>query len=514
MERKIRTRMAPSPTGSLHIGTARTALFNFLFAQKNKGDFILRIEDTDQKRSEKKWEEDIVNYFEWLGISWSEGPYRQSERTNIYIKYLKQLLKEKKAYYCFCTEEELEAHKQYLISIGEPPVYNEKCADLSEEEIENNFKNNKKATVRFKVPSQKIKVFDLIKGELNFDTGLIGDMVIAKNIKETIKDKNWEEIQCLYNFVVVVDDFEMEVTHVIRGEDHISNTPKQVLIQESLGFSQPEYAHLPLILGTDKSKLSKRNATVSVREYKEKGYLSEAIVNFMVLLGWNPGDNREIFSLENLIKEFSITKVQKSGAIFNIQKLDYLNGFYIRKKPLQEITKMCIPYLIDGGLVVPIFKEKQYPPAYGAMEIVQKYKIQETNEEVSLSYLEKIISLHQERLKVLSEIVEFTDFLFKDKINYSKDLLMWKDMSDKEIKENLCLLKELLSKIEKNDWTYKIIQENLLPEAEKAKNRGYLLWPLRASLTGKKASAGPFEIAELLGKDKTIKRIEEAIKKI
>ena len=229
---------------------------------------------------------------------------------------------------------------------------------------------------------------DLIRGKLEFDSFLIGDIAIAKSISTP-----------LYNFAVVVDDFEMRISHVIRGEDHISNTPKQILIQEALGFPRPEYAHLPLILGPDRTKLSKRHGAVAIAEYRKLGYLPETLVNFMAFLGWNPGGEREIYSMPSLIKEFSLDRVQKGGAIFNIKRLDFLNGFYIRQKSAEKLTELCLPYLIETGLIEPQFKSTQYPPAYGAMEITQTYKIKETGEEITLDYLKKIVSIYQERLK-------------------------------------------------------------------------------------------------------------------
>ncbi|MBC7074377.1 glutamate--tRNA ligase, partial [Candidatus Parcubacteria bacterium] len=324
---KIRVRFAPSPTGYLHIGGVRTALFNFLFAKKNQGVFILRIEDTDKERSKKEYEENIMESLRWLGIEWDEGPdkggpfgpYRQSERGEFYKKYLQKLLNEGKAYYCFCTKEELEAERQYLLSLGQAPRYSGKCRNLPKEVVEKNLKEKKESVIRLKVEPQKVVFFDLIRGKIEVEAELLGDFVIAKSLTEP-----------LYNFACVVDDYEMKITHVIRGEEHISNTPKQILIQKALGFPQPQYAHLPLILAPDRSKLSKRHGAVSVWEYKKMGYLPEALLNFLAFLGWNPGTNREIYSLSALIKDFSLERIQKSGAVFNQKKLDFLNGFYIR----------------------------------------------------------------------------------------------------------------------------------------------------------------------------------------
>ena len=460
-----RVRMAPAPTGRLHIGTARTTLFNYLFAKHEEGKFILRIEDTDLARSDPKFEKDIIENLQWLGIKWDEGPYRQSERTASYAKWLGELLKKKLAYYCFCSEDELEDKRQEQMSRGEAPKYNGKCRELSDGEKKKYLAEDKPTIIRFKAPAKKVSFHDLIRGELEFDSSLMGDFAIAKNLATP-----------LYNFAVVVDDFEMEITHVIRGEDHISNTPKQILLQEALGFPQPKYAHLPLILAPDRSKLSKRHGAVAIADYRKDGYLPETLVNFMAFLGWNPGTEREIFALPSLVKEFSLQNVQKSGAVFNIKRLDYLNGFYIRQKSVKKLAELCQPYLpkTDQG------------------------------------YLEKIVAIYQERLKKLSEIKELTDFFFKDKLEYNKELLKWKEMKTQEISQSLDKSENILSKIKEADWDKEKLEQVLMPEAEKIGDRGYLLWPLRAVLTGQKASAGPFEIAAILGKEKTLKRIKQA----
>jgi nondiscriminating glutamyl-tRNA synthetase len=485
-----RVRMAPSPTGRLHIGTARTALFNYLFAKNKGGKFILRLEDTDLTRSKPEYEKDILENLKWLGLEWDEGPvvpsdeqklklikngqggyigelgpYRQSERIEIYRKYLEKLLKEKKAYFCFCSEEELESRRQEQLSRGEAPKYNGKCRALTEKEVAKNLAEGKPAIIRFKSSDKKIIFRDLIKNEIEFNASLIGDFVIAKDVGTP-----------LYNFAVVVDDFEMKITHVIRGEDHLSNTPKQILLQQALGLPQPQYAHLPLILGPDKTKLSKRHGTMAVAEYRADGYLPETLVNFMAFLGWNPGDEREIYSLASLVKEFSLERVQKGGAIFNIKRLDYLNGFYIRQKSVKRLAELCQLYLPGSE------PEK----------------------------LEKIVAIYQERLKKLSEIKELAGFFFEDKLKYDKELLKWKEMTDREVKDSLDSAEKILSKIKEGDFNKENLEKVLMPEAEKIGDRGKLLWPLRVALTGKEASAGPFEIAEILGKEKTLKRIKEA----
>ena len=482
---KIRARLAPSPTGFLHIGTARTGLFNYLFAKKNKGEFILRIEDTDEERSEERYEKDIIDGLKWLGIEWDEGPgtggqfapYRQSERKDSYRKYLQKLLDEKLAYYCFCTEEELEAKKQDQMSRGEAPKYNGKCAGLSASEVERKMAEGEKAVIRFKPPSRIVSFKDLIRGEVEFDSSLFGDFVIAKDLDNP-----------LYNFAVIIDDYEMEISHVIRGEDHISNTPKQILIQEALGLPQLQYAHLPLILGPDKSKLSKRHGAVSLTEYKKEGYLPEAMVNFMAFMGWNPDTEKEIFSLKELVKAFSIEKVQKGGAVFNIQRLDYLNGFYIRQKTLDELAELCLPHLVGAGLI--------------------------SKDEVDMEKIKEIISLYQERLKKLSELPELADFFFKEKIEYDKELLKWKDMSLSEIESSLDISEKILSNIKEGDFNKDNLEKVLMEKAGEMGDRGKLLWPLRAAVTGKRASAGPFEVAAVLGKEKALQRIKEAKNKL
>ncbi len=498
---EVRTRFAPSPTGFFHIGSARTALFNYIFSKKYRGVFILRIEDTDKERSKKEWEEDIKESLEWLGLEWQEGPdkegylgpYRQSERKEIYQKYLNQLLQEEKAYYCFCSTEELEAHRQYLMSIGKPPSYSGKCRDLAKEQAEKNLTQGKPFVIRFKTPPGKVVFDDLLRGAIETDSENFGDMVIAKNLTEP-----------LYNFACCVDDFEMKISHIIRGEDHISNTPKQILLHQALNFPLPKFLHLPLILDQKRAKLSKRNPEImtAVAEYKKDGYLPEALVNFLALLGWNPGDRREIFSLASLAQEFSVEKLQKSGAVFNPQKLDWINGFYIRQKSPAHLTQICLPYLINRGLI----KQKEIADDFGKIE----YEVPETKEKMSFDQIQRIIALYQERLKKLSEISELVDFFFKEKLYYSKELLLWKEMKDKELKQVLDKLEKMLSKIKPADWTKQELEKVIMPEAEKLEDRGKMLWPLRAALSGQKASAGPFEIAEVLGKEKTIQRIKEA----
>jgi len=491
--KNIRLRFPPSPTGPLHIGNARTILFNYLFAKQHGGKTVLRIEDTDKERSKLEYVQNIIDELKWLSIEWDEGPdidgkfgpYKQSQRLEMYKKYLETLLKDKKAYYCFCTSEELEAKRQDQMSRGLSPKYDGKCRSLPKEEIQKNISENKKSVIRFKVENKKIKFNDLIRGDVEFDMGLAGDMVIAKDLQTP-----------LYHFAVVIDDYEMEISHIIRGEDHISNTPKQIMLQEALGFNTPIYAHLPLMLNQDRSKMSKRAGDVAVTDYHQLGYLPEAIVNFMALIGWNPGTpsmyrsgqaEQEIFSMKELIKHFSIGKVQKGGAAFNMQKLDSINSFYIKEKPIKKLVELCKPYFAD-----------EY-------------------QNLSEKTLEKIVELYKTRMKKLSDITEMTDFFFKKNLAYDKNMLNWKKVGESDTKDALMYSEKIISEIK--IFTKENLEKVLFKACEDfnkekgypEKDRGYLLWPLRVALSGKEASAGPFEIAEILGKEKTLQRIQETI---
>ncbi|MBU1137305.1 glutamate--tRNA ligase [Patescibacteria group bacterium] len=451
-ERKIRVRFAPSPTGLFHIGSARSALYNYLFARKNKGKFILRIEDTDLDRSKKEYEEDIIEGIKWLGLDWDEGPFRQSARTEIYRKYIKKLLDSDQAFYCDHSQEELEKEKKEQMKKKEAPKH-----------ICDRRGKAKTGIIRFRAPAGKIVFNDLIRGKVKFEGGLLGDFSLAK-----------DEQTPLYNFGVVVDDAEMKISHVIRGEDHISNTPKQILLYQALDLTIPEFAHLPLILGPDRSKMSKRHGSISIQQYRQEGYLSEAMINFMVLLGWNSGTEKEIFSLDELIKEFSLERIHKGGAVFNLERLNWLNGQYIRRMNLDELTGKCRLYL---------------------------------PQDIDFDYAKKVVALEQKRMKKLSEIGETTKFFFEDDLDYEPELLVWKKMTQKEVKANLELLEKKLSEIE--NFNQKTLENEIMPLAEKH-GKGELLWPLRVALTGQKASPGPFEVMEVLGKEKTLQRLKKA----
>ncbi len=498
----MKTRFAPSPTGFLHLGVLRTALFNYLLAKHHKGSFVVRIEDTDKERSKKIYEEDIFNSLKKLGITWDER-YRQSERKEIYKEYLEKLINNNNAYYCFCSKEELEAKRDSQITSGFPPKYDGECSRLKKEEVEERIRRGDKSVIRLKVPEKKIEIKDMIRGKISFDTGLIGDIVIAKDMETP-----------LYNLSVVIDDYEMGITHVIRGEDILPNTPKQVIISEYLNIPLPFYGHLPMILGEDRSKLSKRHGAKSVTEIMKEGYLKEAIINFIAFLGWNPGDEREIFTIDELIEEFEVKDINKSGAVFNLEKLNHINGLYIRKKSIEEITEKSIPYLIERGYILPIFVNEEIVPNLTGIigrEIKNYFLIKEIGEKVSFDYLKKVVSLYKKRMKKLSEIGDFTDYIFLKDILLDKELLRWKDMDDKEISLVLNKLLEMVKEIK--NWDKENIEKEgmNLANSYREGDRGRILWPFRASLTGKRSSAGPFEIAEVLGKRRTIERIEKAL---
>lgn len=432
---KIVVRFPPSPTGPFHVGNARTALFNCLFAKQKGGKILFRIEDTDKVRSKKEYEDDIVNGLKWLGINLDfESAVRQSERTEIYKKYLQKMINEGNAYISKETEGERES------------------------------------VIRFKNPNKKIKFNDIIRGEIEFNTTELNDFVIAKSLEEPV-----------YHLAVVVDDFETGVTHIIRGEDGISNTPRQILIQEAIGAPRPVYAHLPLVLAEDKSKLSKRKhgEIVSLSYYKKQGYLAEAVVNFLALLGWNPGTNQEIFSMEELVKEFDIIEVQKSGAIFNVKKLDWLNSQYIKKMDIKKLTDLCLPY----------------------MERVT------CNAERGM--IEKIIKIKQERMSKLSEAGEEIEFFFKEP-EYEKEKIAWEDDNLNNTKKHLEKVLNFVNSIDEKDFMSQNIKDRVWAYAEE-NGRGNVLWPFRMALTGKERSPEPFIIAEIIGKEETIKRLQKAI---
>ncbi len=456
----VRVRLAPSPTGPFHIGTARTALFNWLFARQNSGKFILRIEDTDKERSKKNWEKEIVDGLEWLGFIWDEF-YRQSERAEIYKTYLEKLISEGKAYYCYCTKEELEAERQAMLAQGLPPKYGGHCRDLTAPPP-----GKKPQVIRFKTPEAEVVFKDIIRGTVKFDASLFGDMVIAKNT-----------ISPLYNFAAVVDDEEMRISHVIRGEDHLSNTPKQILLAKAMGFGNVEYAHLPLILAPDKSKLSKRAIETSFSEYKEK-YLPEAIVNFLALLGWHPKRDQEVLGKNELVKEFDLKRVQKAGAIFDLNKLNWLQKEHLRLLGDGKITELLLASLKKIG----------FSP--------------------NKTMVGKIVKTQRERITNLEVFSRDISFFFQ-LIDYDPKLLVWQKSSPEKTATVL-------------EKTYEIAagaksQKNFIEEIKlfaDQEGRGAVLWPLRVALSGLQSSPDPLEISVILDTKEIKKRLEVAIRKI
>lgn len=465
----IRVRFAPSPTGHLHIGGARSALFNYLLAKQKGGNSVLRIEDTDIERSKKEYEEAIFEAFDWLGIQFDEeprkpgpyGPYRQSERGDYYERAISALISSGKAFYCPhpASEEEYAIH----------------WCDARDQ-------NEKRGIIRFKTPQNRdIGFDDAIRGKVTINTDTFGDFSVAKDAKTA-----------LYNLAVVVDDIEMKISNVFRGEDHIANTPKQILIYEALGAKLPNFAHQPLLLGPDRSKLSKRHGATAVVEFRERGYLPEALINFLALLGWNPGTEQEIFSLNELVREFSVEKMQKSGAIFDVTKLDWMNGEYIRKKSISELTNLLTPFIEKAGIASPQSSTKA------------GIDVSDTPREK----LERIVALEQPRLKKLSEIGERIRFYFEAP-QVPADLLAWKQMTQDEISTSLDESTDLVSSLSK--WPEpKEAEAPLLDAATKRGDKGSLLWPLRAALTGLKASPGPFDVISILGKTESLARLKRA----
>lgn len=463
----VRVRFAPSPTGPLNIGGLRTALFNWLFARHEGGAFILRIEDTDLTRSKREYEENIKESLSWLGLAWDEF-YRQTDRLDRYEHFLTKLLDEERAYHCFCAPDELERERAMQLSQGLPPVYRGRCRGIPKEERERRLKTEK-AVIRLKMPEKEISFRDEIRGVVSFDTRLIGDIIIAKSAREP-----------LYNFAVVVDDHEMQISHVIRGEEHISNTPRQIAIQEALGFDAVTYAHLSLILRPDKKKLSKRDLAKSVLEYRAEGYLPAAMANFLALLGWHPNEDREVLSLEELVREFSLDRAQRSGAVFNPEKLDWLNGVYLRGMADDALAALLEPFVPAAWCAEP----ERFTRAIGA---------------------------EKERMRTLLDFRKNAAFFFALS-DYDSALLPWKGSSLTAAGKNLKTVIALLEKISEDGFSKETAEATVMPFAEE-EGRGSVLWPLRVALSGQAASPGPFDIMGVLGRAETLRRISAAIKK-
>ena len=489
---KIRTRFAPSPTGYMHIGNFRTALYGYLFAKKNSGDFILRIEDTDRKRQVEDALEKLITIIKWAGFEYAEGvyfengeiiekgdlgPYTQSQRLETYKEYVEELVESGHAYYCFCTPERLEEMRQIQLSQKKAPIYDRHCFELSQDEIDKRISAGEKYVIRQKINTDGSTIFnDLIRGKVEIKNDLLDDQILLKS-----------DGYPTYNFANVVDDHLMEISHVFRGEEYVSSTPKYIQLYENFGWQIPEVAHLPLLLNPDKSKLSKRQGDVAVEDYIKKGYLKEAIINFVAMLGWNPGkgETQEIFTLEELVEKFDLSHVHKAGAVFDIKKLDWINSQWIKKLSPEELYEKSLEFLAEKEFYKNASAEKK-----------------------SEEYVKKVLSIEQDRLANLSEVGESNQFFFKD-ISCDKELLRWKKMTDEELKISLEKSKQILEGISQENWTKENIEKELLEIA--GEKRGELLWPLRATLTGEKKSPSPFEVAWVLGKNESLDRIKKAI---
>jgi nondiscriminating glutamyl-tRNA synthetase len=484
MSSDIRVRYAPSPTGHLHIGNARTALFNYLFARNRGGKFIIRIEDTDKKRNIEGGEQSQLKYLQWLGIDWDEsvdvggeyGPYRQSERNHIYKKYNQELLEKGHAYKCYCTEEELEAEREEQAARNETPHYSGRCRNLTAEQKEQFEKEGRQPSLRFKVPAGKILKFDdMVKGDVSFESDGMGDFVIVK------KDGT-----PTYNYAVVLDDHLMQISHVLRGDDHISNTPKQLVIYEAFGWEPPVFGHMTLIVNESRKKLSKRDESIIqfIEQYEELGYLPEALFNFITLLGWSPSGEEEIYSKEEFIEIFDPARLSKSPALFDQQKLAWMNNQYMKKADLDRVVELALPHLIKAG------------------------KVSENRTEEEDAWVRGLISLYHDKMSFGAEIVEMSDLFFREEVNY-----------DEEAKEVLAgeqvpeVLKAFLGEIEQLEE----FKADTIKAAVKAVQKGTghkgqkLFMPVRAAATGQTHGPDLMLAMELIGKDKVKERVQKLL---
>jgi len=478
----VRVRFAPSPTGFMHVGNARTALFNYLFARHHGGDFILRIEDTDTERHSEEAVKVIYEALRWMGLDWDEGPdkggpcgpYRQSQRLDIYRDFIEKLKEKGLVYECYCTQEELDQMRREQLERGEPPRYTGKCRRLTEEERARLRAEGRRPVLRFKVPEDRvIKFKDLVKGEIEINSRQLGgDFVIVRSNGMPV-----------YNFVVVVDDALMGITHVIRGEDHISNTPKQLLLYEALGFEPPQFAHLPMILGPDRSKLSKRHGSNSVKEFREKGYLPEAFTNFLALLGWYPKDGKEILSMEELIERFDIKDVNSAPAVFDTTKLNWMNQVYIRNYPIDKLTDLVIPYLERAGYDVSKFDR---------------------------GWLERVVEATREYFTLLSDAPTYMETFLKDDFEVGSEAREFVS----EVPERIKVIELFYERLKEFDGELtgeafkKLVKEVGKELRVKGKN---LFMPIRIALTGKTSGVELPILAELLGKERILKRLENSL---
>ncbi|MFH1541382.1 MAG: glutamate--tRNA ligase [Elusimicrobiota bacterium] len=482
----VRVRFAPSPTGFLHIGGLRTALYNYLFARHNDGKFLIRIEDTDRSRMVSGAVEKLFEILKWCGIDYDEEPVIQSERLDIYKKYVNELLDKNFAYRCFCTAERLDEMRKIQIAKKQPPKYDGFCLKLSKDDSEK-LSLEKPFTVRMKMPSEEIKFNDIIRGEIKFHGSLIDDQIILKS-----------DGYPTYHLANVVDDHLMEISHVIRGEEWLSSTPKHVVLYNYFGWSPPQFAHLPLLLNSDKSKLSKRQGDVSVEDYRDKGYLQEALLNYIALLGWSTEDSQQIFEISELVKKFTLERCGKSGAIFDIQKLLWMNGEYIRKMSIEELTHRAIPFLQKAGFNTGDFFVKS-----------ESSFSQESTCSTDHEFLKKCVSLEHDKIKLLSDIPYLIDFFLKNDIIYDEkavDKVLKKD----GVKKILFDITDIYLKIE--SFTAKEIENETRKYAESNSLKTFQIFhPVRVAVSGRAEGPSLFEMIEFLGKEKVLLRIKNVI---
>lgn len=481
---RVRTRFAPSPTGYLHVGGLRTALYSYLFAKQHGGQLILRIEDTDQTRLVPDATEKLIATLARVGLQPDEGPdvggqsgpYVQSQRLALYQQHAKQLVDANQAYYCFCSSERLAQVREQKITAKEPPMYDRHCADLSAEEVARRLAAGEAHVIRLRVPAGKTTLTDLVWGEVTVDNATIDDQVLLKT-----------DGFPTYHLAVVVDDHLMEITHVLRGEEWLPSTPKHLLLYRAFGWEPPQFAHLPLLLNADRSKLSKRQGDVAVEDFLAAGYLPEAIINFVALLGWHPGagETEEIFSVSELMKRFSLEHIHKAGAIFSQEKLNWINAHYIRQLPIATLVELTQPYL------QPLLE--QYPqPA---------------------EYVARVLQLEQERLVKLADSAQQTEYFFVDQPQYPPELLVWKKSTPADAQRWLVAIQSAL--VVHDDWSQTALEKYVRQWiADQKAGNGDVLWPLRVALTGREKSPSPFEVAAVLGKDRSRARIAAAIKVI
>ena len=476
-EKDIRVRFAPSPTGYPHLGNIRTALFNWLFARHNNGTFILRIEDTDRARMVEGALDMIVNSLRWLRLDWDEGPYFQSERLDYYHEISDRLVNEKAAYVCFCSPERLNSVRQEQMSKKQPPGYDRHCRNLNKEEIAELKASGITPVVRFKSPLEgQTTFYDLIRGDITFENSTLDDFVLLKS-----------DGYPTYHLANIVDDHQMAISHVMRADEWLSSAPRHVLLYQSLGWQPPQFAHLPMILGPDKSKLSKRHGATSIDEYQEQGYLPEAIVNFLALLGWSLDDKTELLSQQEIINHFSLDRVSKTAAVFNKDKLEWMNGVYIRALPVEEFASRAIPFI-----------EQNLPS--------------EIKRPLNIDYIHRIMPLIQDRAKTLAEIPQLIDFFFIEDLQYDGTLLLNKV----EITKATQALQAAMDKLAVlANWTTDSLEEILRPLSSHLELKtGVFFGILRVAVTGRTAAPPLFQTMEVLGKDRCFARLKKALDKL